>query len=86
MAKRYVHKPTPIEAEQLSASITQANDLAYWCGARVTQDAGTNLPKLHLATFEGFVYVNVGDWVVKDEKGEFSVVSNEDFVKKYTNG
>jgi hypothetical protein len=70
----YRKKPVVIEARQLSEDRDRTGELALWCGAHqihFTYRNGTPLPHIDIATAEGTMTADPGDWIIKGVKGEF---------------
>lgn len=94
--KSFQRKRNDIEAARLTRE--NARELAKWCGGEViardesyvesytagfsrtvATDSTLHIPSL----LDGPTPAYVGDWIVKDEDGRFSVILNEVFVDEY---
>ena len=77
MAK-YRKKPVVIEAMQYTRNGLQAEQVAKWCGGEQTDEYG-----LVIATLEGRMRADYGDWIIKGIKGEFYPCKPDIFEQTY---
>ena len=74
------NRGTEIEAVHLLPSIVK--EVAEWCDGKVlTHPLG--LHQLEIFNYEGPVVADMGDWIVKDERGKFYVFFEELFFSVY---
>lgn len=73
---KFRKKPVVIEAEQLTGG-TQAR-VAMWCHGIPTPDG-----KIVIATLEGAMTCDVGDWIIRGVKGEFYPCKPDIFAATY---
>jgi hypothetical protein len=82
----YRKKPVVIEARQLTEDKDVAGELAVWCGAHQIHFTYRNsqpLPHIDIATAEGTMTADPGDWIIKGVKGEFYPCKPEIFGLTY---
>jgi len=85
---QYRKRPVIIEAVRLSS--TNYQDVAEWCGARITNSIyeeckpfGSVRAALEIRTLEGRMIANFGDWVICGVKGEFYPCKDDIFRQSY---
>lgn len=81
---RFKRKVNSVEAVQ----VTEDNvfDLARWCGGIAdvnTRSLYSHENKLIYPTLEGSKYAMYGVWLIKDESGRFSTLSDEEFKERF---
>ncbi len=73
--KKFRKKPVEIEAIQITQYPgDNADEVARWCYGRVAWGPylnGVPQPQVLIATLEGMMTGNVGDWIIRGIKGEF---------------
>ena len=77
--QKYKHKPTEIEAEQLTLDCRLT--LFYWSGGKSRPMQGE--PGIIIPTLEGDLHVNIGDYIVRGIAGEFYPVKKDIFEASY---
>lgn len=79
---RYRKKPIVVEAEQLDTE--NGEILAKWCGGQLhyTNKQGYN-SAITIPTLEGVMRAEMGDYIIKDIKGEFYLCKPEIFTASY---
>ena len=80
MIQTYVKKPPVLEAIQLQSSIESQNEIIEW--SNNTIEKGTD-GKLIIPTLDGVIVADVGDYIIKDENGEFYTCKPDVFSKSY---
>ncbi len=83
---KFRKKPVVIEAEQLTRE--NLSRLSDWCGGTWADlygrgDRGEDISNVAIATLEGAMRANLGDWIIKGVKGEFYPCKNEIFEATY---
>jgi hypothetical protein len=63
-----MYKKKPVVVEAMLFHGDAIHDVAAWCGGVLFSDFGLHLD---IATLEGTMRANYGDWVIKGVKGEF---------------
>jgi hypothetical protein len=71
----YRKKPVVIEARQLEYTEQSRNELARWCNGYTYNHS----PSLTVGDY----YAQVGDYIIENENGDFSVVGKDKFEKTY---
>ena len=74
---KYRKKPVVIEAEQFNNSA----DIHEFCGDKVREPVGEDF--LEIATLEGIMRANKGDFIIKGVHGEFYPCKPDMFDKTY---
>lgn len=78
----YRKKPVIIEAHRIT--VFNLEDVAAWCGGRVTRASADAKHRLiAIRTLEGLMEAAVGDWVIQGVAGEFYSCKNEIFEQTY---
>jgi hypothetical protein len=75
---QYRKKPVVIEARQF-AEVADGSVLCSWCG-------GTNDKRpveIQIATLEGTMTAEIGDWIIQGVKGEFYPIKADIFAATY---
>lgn len=75
---KYRKKPIVIEAIKYNGK--NAQEIANFMGC---QYPATKDEKLVIRTLEGNPYADIGDWIIKDVKGEFYPIKNDIFLATY---
>lgn len=70
------------DPESVSRSISATQALATWCGGEADLSDPLHLG-IHVATPHGSVRAESGDWIVKEENGDYRVLTNSDFHHTY---
>lgn len=87
MPPRYRKKPVEIVAEQFAGTVESANRILGWIGSN-----GAEARRLHayypekgliIATLEGEMRANPGDWIIRGVKGEFYPCRDDIFQATY---
>jgi len=84
-------KPVVIEAIQWDGSIHSADKIEAWSAGKTRCqgrcDGGVNISTLkvgiYIATLEGEMRADPGDWIIKGVKGEFYPCKPDIFAKTY---
>ncbi len=78
MPDRYRKKPVEIEATRFESE-QDASRIAEWCG-------GTNVSapdRIEIATLEGTMTAQLGDWIIRGVQGEFYPCKPDIFAATY---
>ena len=76
--KRYRKKPVEVEAVQLTKKNT--DEVRNWCGAKF---AGGKEIGLNIATLEGTMRADIGDYIIQGVAGEFYPCKPDVFAATY---
>lgn len=86
---KFRKKPVVIEAIQFDGSVESADSLRAWCGGRSWRSGGGFEPSqpsrwvIDIATLEGVMRAEPGDWVIRGVKGEFYPCKPDIFAATY---
>ena len=83
LIKKYTKQP--VEVEAVLVELQWFPNIESWCGGKISEyiDKDNNLFKcIEIHTLEGTMTAKEGDYIVKDEAGEFYPVKDEIF--RYT--
>lgn len=85
---KFRKKPVVIEARQfVGDSPRDAYQLADWCGGQVgtetNEDQTALVPYIVIATLEGAMSAEPGDWIIEGVNGEFYPCKPDIFEKTY---
>lgn len=80
---KYEFEPTKHRVDAARLSEINFLDLAVWCGAKINFATYTFELPLDGEYVSDFEDVVLGDWIVKSHNGEFKVVKDEEFQKRY---
>jgi hypothetical protein len=80
--KKYRKKPVVVEARFFDCYMN-AHAIAAWCGGEAKQDPLSGPVYIDIATLEGVMRANVGDFVIKGVKGEFYPCKADIFCATY---
>lgn len=72
-------------AKAIQVTPLNYREVAKWCGGRIVEET-TDRGKSHsiiIATFEGNVRANPGDWVLQNAQGEFTQYNQAAFDEDY---
>jgi hypothetical protein len=83
---KYQRKPEPVDAIQLTT--TNAEEVAAWCGGQVNENTKASDPTdvsvtVVFPTLTGPVNLEVGMFLIKNEKGAFSRALENGFNQVY---
>ena len=84
MVKKYITKPTEIEAVQWTGDNYQ--EIMDFCGedaAILSWTPSTNRKDLRIRTLEGIMDASPSDYIIKGVLGEFYPCKESAFIKKY---
>jgi hypothetical protein len=78
---KFRKKPVVIEARRFVGTEVEMEDVAVWCDGLFTKTGG----HYHciIATLEGDMQGDVGDWIIKGVKGEFYPCKPDIFAATY---
>ena len=81
---KYRKKPEVIEARQFCVSdgAASALKLAAWCGGNIPSLAAIH-PVIEIATLEGTMRADDGDWIIQGVNGEFYPCKPDIFAATY---
>lgn len=74
---KFRKKPVVIEARQYIKNSLEGDKITKWCNGLQTN------ARLIIATLEGNMFANDGDWIIKGIKGEFYPCRNDIFKDTY---
>lgn len=67
---KFRKKPVVIEARQITPDTVL--EVSYWCGAQIgNRPQAPRNWHLLIATLEGVMTANMGDWIIRGVQGEF---------------
>jgi hypothetical protein len=72
MSNKYRKKPVVIEARQINMlDYDEACEIIGWCGGRPVTDETDDEHVAAIATLEGTMFADDGDWIIRGVQGEF---------------
>jgi hypothetical protein len=79
--KQFRKKPVVVDAMQFVAG--QLESAAKWSGGILVVENNQKIVGLSIATLEGRMTANLGDWIIKGVKGEFYPCKPDIFEQTY---
>jgi len=80
---RFRKRPVVIEAIQFTDDADRITELSEWMGEVTVSYADPARPVVPIATLEGVMTAQVGDWIIKGVSGEFYPCKPEIFAATY---
>lgn len=81
MVKRYIKKPTTIEAVRWTGY--NFDEIQDFVGFNNAYFQRTNPPKVYIPTLEGAEYASIGDYIIKFADGEIRTCGADFFESNY---